>query len=148
MIKSKIRKGLKFGRFNKTFLMSIENHELIEPINLKRMIVHTVRDKGEKVAIVGLYPTRKKFEYFYVIAIHSKYRGRGYPKKISDSIAKKYKVRKLYATISRRNRTSIEAHRKVGFIKVPKELDHLLREKGYLDKGDIRMVKEYGDKKN
>lgn len=135
--------GLVLSKFSKSFLNTIQDNHWIGRTDNPRLIIRTVRDNDIKVAIVGLYHTYSKYEFFLIIAIHHNFRGMGYLEKITDLISKKFKIRKLYATIKKKNKCSIKAHKKAGFKRIGKDLECELKENGFLQNDEVRFFKIY-----
>lgn len=131
---------MKLIKFDKTYFESLEGHS---EILLSDKYNHIIIVNGKKVGIVGFIPGKIKDTGFIQIVIDPKYRGKGYVQKAEDLIAKKYKLKALYATIKMENIISIKAHEKAGFEMFSNEIINDYRTKGFLKNNEIRMIKRY-----
>jgi len=119
---------MKLGKFDHQYFKSLEGYEkIISPD--ENVIYHTIIFNNQKAGIVGYIPTKQKDAGFVQILIAPEFRGQGLLEQAEDLLAKKYKLKKLYATISKENIASIRAHLKVGFKEISEEEQKSLKEK-------------------
>ena len=102
---------------------------------------HTVYANGEKAGIVGYQPASLPDTGNVEIILAPEYRGKGLIAKIYDTLAQEHHLKTLYATINLRNMTSISAHEKIGFQRLPAEKQAQLKEKGIIGEGEMRLEK-------
>lgn len=133
---------MKLENFDKYFFELIDGCEKVSIA--KDGKYHTIIVDDKKVGIVGFIPAKySKNTGFIQIIIIPKFRGKGLVKQAENLLAKKYKLKRLYATIRKDNIASICVHQKIGFKMLSKEKLNFLREKNFLGKNEIRLVKRY-----
>lgn len=133
-------KIIKLKKFDKEFYENLKEKEKIA-VNDSRKY-HTIIYNRKKVGIVGFLPSLKnKKEGFVQIILDKKFRGKGFVGEAEELLAKRHKLKILFATIEKANIPSIKAHRRMGF----KILDECRLKKlikmGLLKKEEIRLSK-------
>ncbi|MFH0755301.1 MAG: GNAT family N-acetyltransferase [bacterium] len=105
---------MKLIEFNKDFLESIREYKEVKIV--KNGIYHTIIIDNKKIGVVGFIPAKTAQNTGFIqIIIVPEFRGKGLVKQAEDLLVKKYKLKKLYATIEKENLASIKAHQKIGF---------------------------------
>lgn len=103
---------------------------------------HTVYANGERAGIVGYYPTSLPDTGNVEIILAPEFRGKGLIEKVYTELAEKHNLKNLYATINRRNMTSIAAHEKIGFKRLSEEKLSELRAKSLIGSEEVRLEKK------
>ena len=133
-------KMIKLSPFDMEFYVSLPEKEKIHFIEEGKY--YTIVSDGEKIGIVGFTPVKNsKEEGFIQIILLKEFRGRGFVEKAETMLAKKCKLKKLYATIEMNNVPSTRAHEKIGFRLLSKERLDILRIKGLLGEKENRFEK-------
>lgn len=146
---------IELKKFDKKFYESLFQKEKIAVKENGKY--HTVIFNKEKAGIVGFLASMKnKNEGFVQIILDRKFRGKSMLAdavashrgksmlaRAEEMLAKKYSLKKLYATIEKTNLASIKSHKKAGFKMIDKERLKKLREMGLLKEEGIRMEKNY-----
>ena len=139
---SEIQSGKdRLDAYDKEFYDSIDKGDQMLPDHPKGKY-YTLISKNKKVAITGVISIKR--EYFQ-IAVHQKFRRKGYLKICADLIAKKHKIKLLVSSILEDNKVSIGAHLKAGFRKLTKEeeKEEWRKNKKYKRPNSITLIKEY-----
>ncbi|MFZ5955574.1 MAG: GNAT family N-acetyltransferase [Nanoarchaeota archaeon] len=133
---------IKLINFDKDFFESLEGNEHI--LLVESGFYHVILIEEKKAGIVGFFHSKKsKKEGFIQIILAPEFRGKGFLKISEDLLAKKYELKKLYATILNDNIASIKSHLNAGFTYLPEEEQNRLRNLGLLDIDKVRLVKKY-----
>lgn len=103
---------------------------------------HTVYADGERAGIVGYYPTSLPDTGNVEIILATEFRGKGLIGKVYEVLVDLHGLKNLYATINRRNMTSLAAHEKIGFKRLPEEKLSELRVKGLIRPEEVRLEKK------
>ena len=133
-------KDIKFiENVDKKFLTSIKDYKEMYFLPTKTNHYYTLLYKNKKAAICG---TATEFNIkLFQIAIHQKYRGKDLLKICADFIMSKYNLKILYSTINEKHISSIKAHIKAGFKRIPKKIEDALKQAKKLESDQIRMSK-------
>ncbi len=73
----------------------------------------------------------------------AKIKGKGLAGKAEDLLAKKHKLKVLYATIKKTNIASRRAHQKIGFQELTEQEQEKLRKEGFLAADEVRLKKVF-----
>lgn len=131
---------IKLEKFDKEFYDSLPEKEKIYFIGEGKY--YTLVSKRKKIGIIGFTPVKNtKEEGFIQIVLLKEFRGNGLVEEAETKLAKKCKLKKLYATIEKDNLASTKAHKKIGFKLLPKERLKELRKKGFLGEKENRLSK-------
>ena len=126
---------------DKSFMKSIKDYKEMYYKEHKYNYYYTLICDNEKVAITGVL-----LEHnipFFQIAIHQKYRGKNLLNVCTNLIASKHNIKVLNSTISKDNKSSIKAHLKAGFKRIPIEKEKELQQKNKLQNDQVRLIKTY-----
>lgn len=125
------------------FLKSIKDYKEMYYSPSKYNHYYTVMYNNKKAGIVGVLV--KNNLNFFQIAIHQDFRGgsKGIFKEAVHLIVKKHNLNTLTSTIESDNISSIKAHLKVGFVKLPVQNIKRLIDLKKLKLNQIRMTKEF-----
>lgn len=138
--------SISLGEFSQPFFDSVDDNQYIQgPTIGDEQNFHTILSDGLPIGIVGFLPPKNialADTGFVQILLKPEYRGRGLLGEAYELLASRHNLKTLYATIYKDNQTSIRAHQKIGFRLLPKEKMDYLRERGLLDKDDLRLEKE------
>lgn len=98
---------------------------------------YTISNNDNKIGIVGFVHTEET--PFLIVGIIKEFRGQGFLIKAYEALIKKHDFKKVYADVEKSNKTSIDAHKDIGFKPVPEgeEVDKRLYST------DIRLYKEF-----
>ena len=133
---------IKLNTFDKEFYESLPEKEKIG-MNEKGKFC-TIIYKNQRAGVVGFIPLKtSKKEGFIQIILLKKFRGKGIVKEAEEMLAKKYKLKKLYATIDDDNIISKMAHEKIGYEKLPNGRLNELKQRGFLKEYQSRFFKNY-----
>lgn len=126
--------------FDNVFFKSIEGYKKIY-LNLERDVCYVILKDRKKVGIIGF--SKSNNTYFLKMGIHQDFRGQNILKEALKLLVKKHKIKKIYATIKESNITSIKSCRKLGFRKIPKNREILLKKNDFLKENEIRFVRSF-----
>ncbi len=129
------------GQFNQKYFESLEGHEKILPPS-NRTIYYTIILKGIKIGVVGYFiPFFPKHSGFIQLAIEPKFRGKGLAESATKMLIKKDNLEILFSTLDKSNSSSLKFLLKSGFKFVSKERMNDLRQKGFLEENELRLIK-------
>jgi RimJ/RimL family protein N-acetyltransferase len=135
-------KMIELKPFDKEFYESLPEKEKIEIKENGKY--HLILSAEGKAGIVGFIPLRTSDEEGFIqIILLEKFRGKNILKDAEGQLVRKYKLKRLYATVDDDNLASIKSHEKIGFEKLPNEKLEELRNKNFLKENQIRLVKDY-----
>jgi len=135
---------IELAPFDKDHLDALEGRR--EILFSEKGVYYTILGDGKKAGIVGFLPAKfPERAGFVQIVIAPDHRGRGLVGAAEDLLARKHRLRVLYATIKNGNIASIRAHAKAGFVMMTEEELRGPRSKGLLQADELRMKKEYGE---
>jgi len=128
------------GKFDREYFKTLNGYK--EILLLKNGNYHTIICNNKKVGIVGYIPTKfSETAGFVQIIISFKFRGQGIVEISEDLLVQKYNLNVLYATIKKKNITSIRAHQKIGFQIINDKKLSELRKNKFLKENEIRLKK-------
>lgn len=135
---------INLGEFNQEFFENLDDSRKIEAPNISNeKYYHTIFVDGEPAGIVGFIPSQHLPDTgFMQIILTSAFRGKGLISKIYERMIELHSLKTLYATIEKGNSASIRAHEKIGFRPLPEADQQILRGKGLLKEGEIRLKRE------
>jgi len=129
------------GQFNQKYFESLEGSQKVLPPNYKT-IYYTILWRGIKVGIVGYFiPLFPKHSGFIQILIDIKFRGKMFAEQAMNMLIKKDKLDVLFATLEKTNFSSLKCLSRIGFKFVSKERMDDLRQKGFLEENELRLIK-------
>ncbi len=130
--------------FDKKFLKTINDYKKIHLNPDERGVYYTITADDQKAGVIGFrYKEKEKGECFLKIGIHQNFRGQNIFGKALNLLVKKHRIKRIYSTAAKANIASIKAHKKIGFIRIPKKHEERLKEKGLLLKRNMRLVKTF-----
>lgn len=132
---------IKLKKFDKNFLKSIKDYKKIH-IKSNEGTHYTIFKGDKKVGVIG-FKIKENGKYFLKIGIHQDFRGQGIFKESLIALAKKHKIKRIYSTIAIANKSSIKAHKKIGFKHLSKIKENKLKKEGLLLKRNTRLIKNF-----
>lgn len=129
--------NLELSSFDNKFMKTIKDYERMY-LREKEGTYYTIIDDNKKIGIIG-FNTSRDNKPFLQIAIHQDYRNIGYFEKSIKTLVKKYKFKRVFSDISKKNKVAIEVHEKMGFERITDDINVDKR----LYNVDIRMYKDF-----
>jgi RimJ/RimL family protein N-acetyltransferase len=114
-------------------------------IGKKEKVYKIIRNNTE-VGFVGLRPTKAEDadKGFVSIFIKPEFRGQKLAEQAYDALVRRLKLKELFATVVKTNKSSVNAHKNAGFLVHPKT--EYYKKIGTLRKDEIRLFKKYNQK--
>jgi len=135
--------NLELKEFEQDFFDQLETAGQIKQPSFEVLpYFHTVYANGEKAGVVGYHPTSLRDTGNVEIILAPEFRGKGLIEKVYETLADRHGLKNLYATINRRNMTSLSAHEKIGFKRLSEEKLTELRSRGLLGSEEVRLEKK------
>lgn len=133
---------LRLGDFEQDFFDQLDTAGQIKQPSFDVLpYFHTVYANGERAGIVGYHPTGLSDTGNVEIILAPEFRGKGLIGKVYEVLADHHNLKNLYATINRRNMTSLAAHEKIGFKRLSEEKLSELRARGLIGPEEVRLAK-------
>ena len=98
---------------------------------------YTISNNNNKIGIVGFVHTEEA--PFLIIGIIKEFRGQGFLIKAYEALVKKHNFKRVYSDIEKLNKTSIDAHKDIGFKELPEDEEVDKR----LYSSDVRLYKDF-----
>lgn len=127
--------------FDKDFLETIRDYKKIH-LKPDQGTYYTITVDGEKAGVIG-FKIEEGGNPGLKIGIHQDYRGQGVFGRALALLAKRHKFDKIYSEVAKANTASVKAHEKVGFKRIPKKREDLLKEKGLVYKRNMVLFKKF-----
>jgi hypothetical protein len=135
--------NISLGKFDKIFFYSIPLSDREKIIYDPERVFYTILVDGIEAGVIGILLYSDKF---LQILITKEFRGKGIFKKSIELLMKKHKIKRLNSTVKKDNIQSIKAHKKSGFIEMPKKIQNIYIQRNTLLKPYTRFIifdKEY-----
>lgn len=121
------------------FLQTINNYKKIH-LKPHEGTYYTISVNNARAGVIG-FKLDNNGKHHLKIGIHQNFRGQGIFESALDLLAKKHKIDTIYSEVAIANRISVKAHEKIGFTRISKKEETVLKKQGLLYKRNMMMVK-------
>jgi len=134
-------KKITLAAFDNSFLETIKDYKKIH-LNPDEGTFYTVTVDGARAGVIG-FKIKKDGNPRLKIGVHQDFRGQGVFEKALELLAKKHKLDKIYSEVAKANIASVKSHEKVGFKRISKKKEDLMKEEGLIYKRNVLLIKNF-----